>query len=597
MMKFEAMDIETIWINNISYPYVISMSKNGKILSYVTRIENIYEHECLMFMLKNCVSSKIYYVHNLTFESITFLKGLKDLKIKYKLIMSNKIVYQMTIWYKNKKIIFKCSYRLTLLPLAKLAQIASLDDKGVYPYEILNINFENYNMGDLTEKHFKSLQDFEFFKNKHHKNSDLIQILVEYCKNDVFITKNSVIKYWELLESFGIKYKRHFLTAAKISLENFFMSKTIVRKKLDLKLDNIIRKAYFGGRTEVFGNQKKDEIALHFDWSGMYAQCMREKVLAGKIYQSNTFLNFSKPGFYHIEFIQNMEFPILPIKRDKLLFANGCFEGWYWFEEIQLFINNGGEILKVNSAIYGDFYDNFLENFIDKNDKIRELGGLYKQIGKNNNNTFYGRLGMHPLKTSEIITSEKVKNYISMSVINGVKVYKTEQEKAFSNVSISAAITAKARIKLYKGFIEVIKIGGRLLYCDTDSIIAAFHKKNYENMLNKQFGEVFFDINNEDTIIEKSVFALPKTYALKFKSGKEIVKIKGFNSTPNFDEFENAFYNGNEIITFNNQWSRKNMVIDRSLIEKKINIGNLEKRIWSDCKKNTIPLKIESSVK
>jgi len=65
-----------------------------------------------------------------------------------------------------------------------------------------------------------------------------------------------------------------------------------------LKYDRVIRESYFGGRTEVFGNQKEDEILLHYDWSGMYAQCMKEKVLGGEVIESNIIKDISHPGFY-----------------------------------------------------------------------------------------------------------------------------------------------------------------------------------------------------------------------------------------------------------------------------------------------------------
>ena len=104
------------------------------------------------------------------------------------------------------------------------------------------------------------------------------------------------------------------------------MNNNIIKKKIKLKYDRIIRNAYFGGRTEVFGNQNNNEILLHYDWSGMYAQCMKEKVLGGEIIESNIIKNLDHPGFYWIKFFQNMDIPILPIKRDKLLLTRTfCF--------------------------------------------------------------------------------------------------------------------------------------------------------------------------------------------------------------------------------------------------------------------------------
>jgi chemotaxis methyl-accepting protein methylase len=52
-------------------------------------------------------------------------------------------------------------------------------------------------------------------------------------------------------------------------------------------------------------------------------------------------------------------------------------------------------------------------------------------------------------------------------------------------VAYASIISSKARIKLYNSFNDVIKDGGRLLYCDTDSIFAAYKK----NKLNKKCGK------------------------------------------------------------------------------------------------------------
>jgi hypothetical protein len=46
---------------------------------------------------------------------------------------------------------------------------------------------------------------------------------------------------------------------------------------------------------------------------------------------------------------------------------------------------------------------------------------------------------------------------------------------------------------------------------------------------------------------------MPKTYALKFQNGEEVVKIKGFNVKPSFKEFKKIFYEGGSIETENIQ--------------------------------------------
>jgi hypothetical protein len=241
----------------------------------------------------------------------------------------------------------------------------------------------------------------------------------------------------------------------------------------------------------------------------------------------------------------------------------------------------GVEILEVRKTISAQYYENFIEDFVKINNKIREISPLHKQIGKNNNNTFYGRLGMNPERLEEEILSEPElnKKYEKIIESNGIYIGYSKKEKSISNVLISASITSKARIKLYRGMMEVIKNGGRLLYTDTDSIIAAFKKNHYKDILDKNLGEVFFDSKKNDTVVLDAVFAMPKTYALRYATNHEIVKIKGFNTTPKFDEFKDTFYRKKEIITKNIEWNKKDLMIKIQMVEKKTSLNALDKRI------------------
>jgi len=139
---------------------------------------------------------------------------------------------------------------------------------------------------------------------------------------------------------------------------------------------------------------------------------------------------------------------------------------------------------------------------------------------------------------------------------------------------------------------EVIKNEGRILYTDTDSIIAAFDKEKYKEKLDVKMGEVIFRSNDRDTIIEEGVFAMPKTYALRYKDGREIVKIKGFNVRPSFREFKEKFYKKEEIITENIEWNKKDLMIKNILREKRTNLYSLDKRKWDNNLKKTYPLEL-----
>lgn len=592
MNKYESLDIETIWDCGIAKPICISITANNKIYFKKIDIKEINTLSILDFLLEKCSNKKIYYVHNLTFEIFVFLQYLIKKQIKFKIISANKTVYSAEIWYKNKKIKLRCSYRLTMLPLKELAKLANIEQKGIFPYKILDENLKEIMI--VEPEMFKDIIEYNTFVKENGKTINTYKILENYNKNDVIITKKAIIKYWKIIEENGLKNNNRILTAAKLSIENYFKNNFIIKKKIAIKYDRMIRKGYFGGRTEVFGNPREDEILLHYDWSGMYAQCMSEKVLGGEVYESDMIISLENPGFYWIKFKQNLEFPILPIKRDKLLFVNGEFEGWYWFEEILLAMSYGVTILSVTKTISSQYYEHFIKDFVEINNKIRKISPLHKQIGKNNNNTFYGRLGMDPNRLEEeIVNTLDINNEYEKTVeINGAYIGYKRKEKSVSNVLISASITSKARIKLYNGMMNVSKKNGRLMYVDTDSIIAAFKKNNYKQILDVQIGEVIFDSSKNDTIIEDAVFAMPKTYALKYQNKEEIVKIKGFNVLPTFEEFKQTFYNKGTIITKNTEWNKKDLLIKFIEKEKKTNLFSLDKRTWNVDLKSTNPLNI-----
>jgi hypothetical protein len=46
--------------------------------------------------------------------------------------------------------------------------------------------------------------------------------------------------------------------------------------KLNYNIDIVLRKAYYGGRCEVFGNAYEDDYIYHFDFTGMYSNRLKE---------------------------------------------------------------------------------------------------------------------------------------------------------------------------------------------------------------------------------------------------------------------------------------------------------------------------------
>jgi hypothetical protein len=142
---------------------------------------------------------------------------------------------------------------------------------------------------------------------------------------------------------------------------------------------------------------------------------------------------------------------------------------------------------------------------------IKKRGGVYKTFGKLIINSLYGGLAMNEKDyMSFVCFSQKeaenlnekadVKEHFVKNNCHIFKIIKNKKSNAIinknevnwsntlstRNVIYASAIASKARIKLYKALKEVLNSGGRLFYCDTDSIAAGYNI----NRINEVFGEV-----------------------------------------------------------------------------------------------------------
>ncbi|KAL1280074.1 hypothetical protein QQF64_014674 [Cirrhinus molitorella] len=91
------------------------------------------------------------------------------------------------------------------------------------------------------------------------------------------------------------------------------------------------------------------------------------------------------------------------------------------------------------------------------------------------------------------------------------------------NVFLGAFTTAHARLELYE---LMDRLGDRLLYCDTDSLIFTSKDGEYEPPLGPYLGELTDEIGDGDHIIEFCSSG-PKSYGYKTAKGKVCMKAKG----------------------------------------------------------------------
>lgn len=533
------------------------------------------------FILNNFKNNTYYFAHNLLFDFLLIFEIILLYNIKYSWIFINYNLYEVKIFYNNKVIYLRCSYKLIPFPLNQFYPTFSNLKKLYFPYEILaNWNPElNSNFFPLIESKYKNISIKDYMK--------------FYVINDIQILNEGLLNFFKNLKSLNIPFSKKNLSCSSISFNFYIKNFNKINFNLNQNIKNILNQAYFGGKCEVYGNSKFSEKILHFDFSGMYFHCMQDELPYDNFYLKENNLNLNEPGFYYINIEYYNKFPILPLKTDKLYFKEGFISGWYWYEEINLLIKTSKVIkLEILYGLISTKNDKILIDFLQVLNQIKDDNTIKKKIGKLMINSFYGRLAL----SDEMFNIQLVKDlnfHKSYGELNKLYIIKQKIiKKTKSNIALAAVIAAKARIKLYEAQLEVLNNGGRLLYSDTDSIFASFKKENpIENkLLNKH---VFFDTNKKDTCIQDAIFISSKTYALKFYDNTELIKIKGINIKDiKFDDLKYKFLNNEPHINLiNNQFTKKNLSLEHFLISKTINLQNYNKRIWINNKLDTIPIK------
>lgn len=563
-------------------PYCIVIRYRG---SYYNSIGDLCIVRMLKWIFGNCNNSDVFYAHNLTFDGMIILNFLDicGLSInEFGTSIKRGSIYSLCITNGRTRIFLKCSAKFLPLSLKKIAEVFSLPSK---------ISF-----------------DHSLFDVKMLDNPDLRVEILKYCKRDVEITYK-FLKYFD--SSVGL-FLAHWsdttYTISGISIKIFknLFNNFYINLNLSSYEDALIRPSYYGGRCEVFGNPYQNENIYHYDFSGMYSNRLREKYPIGDGLFSDCLVSIEKPGFYYIEIeSQDMLIPILPYRNKengKLLFPNGKFCGLYWYEEILLFIENGGIIRKIHWGFLFEKEDYPFKLFAEKCIEMRKINKINRVVWKLIPNSFVGRLGLRNDNERTIIVEDSKYDPRNYDVISDrlicnkwivrVKDSTSIKSNTSGNVIYASITTSKARILWWRTANNIIKSGGRLLYCDTDSIFIA----TKEDVCRTNFGNISWDWEADDTILEKACFISSKFYCIKIK-GKTLLKIKGVPkntlSSMSFEDIEKDFYSESVDLKIKFDFFNKkflNLKIEE--IEKFISYTNYDKRIFTDKKKKTKPLKI-----
>ncbi len=375
--------------------------------------------------------------------------------------------------------------------------------------------------------------------------------LIEYVKVDVEIIREYMLHFLKYIFGLG-SFK---LTLAGVSFSIFrhsFMKKKIV------KIDNPdylewVKRAYYGGRTEIFYT-KKIEKAYYLDFNSLYPYVMKtfkypvrlvylfeasnpqdeiELVRIAKMYINNPKYLVIVEGEFCIP--ENLRYGILPYrdKKGKVYYLVGKVEGVYAQPEIELMLEKGGKILRVKKlAVYiGDkIFEDFIDYFYQEKKKAKENEDYVSYWNsKIIMNSLYGKFAQRITKykrMSEFDGLPEGKHVIlgtgtEIIVINGKAYIKDKEDfSKYAIPEIAVFVTSYARTVLAKALFKV-----NAYYCDTDSVVVSERElEKFKDIMGDELGQLKIE-----KVLINVKFIKPKWYIWESEDGEIHMKLKGLS--------------------------------------------------------------------
>ena len=375
----------------------------------------------------------ITYFHNLDFDGRFIVDYLVRNGIEFHVMKRGGRILCITVPLGDKAAEFRDSYALLPIALGKLPQI-------------FNLGIEKLSLDNLEKR----------------------------CQNDVLILRSALLSFFKYYP-----YAKGSVTIAqatfkeikkKIPQSVFFTSDG---ETVNEPLEYAARKAYFGGRVEVF-NLNYFEDVRHYDVNSMYPYVMMEYDYPIGVARAES-LNYAREnGFLYIAEaevdIPYFYVPPLPTKAGKLYFAVGKVSGWFCSPELNYLIDTLGCAVHASKtyAFEGDkIFREFIREHYSKRLGLKESGNGLEKVEKLIMNSGYGKFAQHREFESWVFGTQAKEGWEMYSeegiFCRSVKDYNPTK---CINPAISCFITSYARVELLKLLHKVQPI-----YCDTDSIV------------------------------------------------------------------------------------------------------------------------------
>jgi len=620
------MDLETILIDNVHVPYLLSWFDGNTTNSYfIESLDPVTIEFEILRMIKDAIEDicirkyknyKVYFHNFSKFDGYFLVKYLSKIGNCDPIIHKGRII-SVKFNYNEYNIVFKDSYLLLPSSLRKLGNSFKIESpKGIFPFSLTDVNYK----GDVPDiKYFinVSTDDYNKYKNLFiGKIWSFRKEAIKYCELDC-------ISLFQILNKFNSLIFDRF----KLNINNYptlpSLSFAIFRSQY-LKKDSIhmisgdiandIRQGYTGGACDMYLPRPiKNKKIFSYDVNSLYPFVMANNKLPIKnpTYFSGDITKTDKNafGFFYCNIISpvNLKHPILQthIRTNEgirtvaplgswsdMLFSEEMYNAmkygykfevlWgYTFESDYIFTNFVDELYQIRldypksdpmnyiakiimNSLYGRFGmdDNFIFSLIMN----KEDYDKYEDLDKDNS-----ILDVIEIDDNYLVQTKNPKVELDTLLDNGSEVHNI-------NIAIAAAITAYARIHMsqFKNNSEY-----NLYYTDTDSIYI-------DTPLGNQYIGKELGLMKLECICNDAVFLAPKVYSLVTDNGV-IMKIKGLSnkalSKISFDDLIELLNQDSKLESKQEKWykdiSNGNIIIKDQIYTLKVT-GNKRHLIYGN---------------
>lgn len=281
------------------------------------------------------------------------------------------------------------------------------------------------------------------------------------------------------------------------------------------------RKAYYGGRVEVFHHAPpwvsgSEYPLVTYDVNSSYPASMRESLpwqLYGKAHEPGDDLldsgEWEGIAFARVNVPHGMKIPPLPYRPAEggIFFPTGEWSAWFPFNELRYARELGCEVKLLEAIVYTKAAP--FKDFIDEvYEYKRKSTGAARMFAKLMLNGCYGKFGMKPERDILRIfpTEEEGLGYAMATGAQKLHSWRVLCCQTFrwaptTHYALASYITAGARIRLHRALLQ----SKHPAYCDTDSVHCAAYSGQTSDLLG--------DLKQEGTYYQAAYYA-PKLYAL-----------------------------------------------------------------------------------